>query len=79
VIVGISHGREIDSVITIADEHRHNVLRRSVASAFSAHTALDYEPHIDRTINELLMALSKESEDGILRPGRRLWIRVQQP
>jgi cytochrome P450 len=60
VIVGISHGREIDSVITIADEHRHNVLRRSVASAFSAHTALDYEPHIDRTINELLMALSKE-------------------
>jgi cytochrome P450 len=47
--------------VTIADEDRHNRLRRSVANAFTATTTLDYEPHIDRTIEELLKSLSKQS------------------
>lgn len=59
-MVGVSHGKEIDSVITIADENRHNRLRRSVANAFTANTTLDYEPHIDRTIEELLTSLDKQ-------------------
>jgi cytochrome P450 len=57
-MVGVSNGKEIDSVITIADENRHNRLRRSVTNAFTAATTLNYEPHIDRTIEELLTSLS---------------------
>lgn len=60
VIVGISQGKEVDSVVTIRDENRHNRLRRSVANAFTASAALDYEPHIDRTIEGLLQNLSKQ-------------------
>jgi len=54
------HG-DVDSVITLADEQRHNTLRRSIANAFTAKTTLDYEPHIDGTIQELLLALRRES------------------
>ncbi|GAB7333384.1 hypothetical protein MBLNU13_g04996t1 [Cladosporium sp. NU13] len=60
VQVGVSHGKEIDSLITIADENRHNRLRRSVANAFTPAMTLDYELHIDRTIEELLKALNKK-------------------
>jgi cytochrome P450 len=59
-MVGVSNGKEIDSVITIADENRHNRLRRSVANAFAAVTTLDYEPHIDRTIEELLKSMDNQ-------------------
>lgn len=53
------HG-DVDSLITLADEQRHNTLRRSIAGAFNAKTALDYEPHMDGTIEELLLALGRE-------------------
>ena len=53
------HG-DVDSLITLADEQRHNTLRRSIANAFTAKTTLDYEPHIDGTIEVLLTALRRE-------------------
>lgn len=50
----------MDSVVTIRNENRHNRLRRSVANAFTATATLDYEPHIDRTIEELLESLGRQ-------------------
>ena len=56
----MAHGKEVHSLITIRDEDRHNRLRRSVANAFTQSTTLDYERHIDRTIEELLKALNQK-------------------
>ena len=50
VIKGVTRHGDVDSVITLTDEQRHNTLRRSIANAFTAKTTLDYEPHIDGTI-----------------------------
>jgi len=61
VIKGVTRHGDVDSLLTLADEQRHNTLRRSIANAFTAKTTLDYEPHIDRTIEELLLALGRES------------------
>lgn len=60
VIKAVARHGDVDSLITLADEQRHNTLRRSIANAFTAKTTLDYEPHIDRTIEELLLALGRE-------------------
>lgn len=60
VMVGIANGKEIYSLVTIADENRHKLLRRSVAGAFSSNATLDYEPHIDRSIEDLLQVLGTD-------------------
>jgi cytochrome P450 len=60
VLKGVTRHGDVDSVITLTDEQRHNTLRRSIANAFTAKTTLDYEPHIDGTIDALLLALRRE-------------------
>ncbi|KAM0716115.1 hypothetical protein Q7P37_008629 [Cladosporium fusiforme] len=60
VIVGISNGKEVPSLVTIRDEDRHTALRRSVASAFTPNAVLEYESHIDQTIQELLDVLKRK-------------------
>jgi cytochrome P450 len=60
VIKGVTRHGDVDSLITLSDEQRHNTLRRSIANAFTAKTTLDYEPHIDGTIEVLLTALRRE-------------------
>ena len=61
MIKGVTRHGDVDSLITLSDEQRHNTLRRSIANAFTAKTTLDYEPHIDGTIEVLLTALRRES------------------
>ncbi|KAK3073217.1 hypothetical protein LTR53_005416 [Teratosphaeriaceae sp. CCFEE 6253] len=58
VLVGISNGKEIRSLVSTADEARHAALRRSVAGAFTATNTLDYEPWVDATIADLVAVLS---------------------
>ncbi|KAK5741900.1 hypothetical protein LTR17_003648 [Elasticomyces elasticus] len=59
VLVGISNGKEVASLVSTRDETRHGALRRSVASAFTPTGVLDYEPWIDESIVELLDVLSE--------------------
>jgi cytochrome P450 len=61
VLKGVARHGDVNSLITLTDEQRHNTLRRSIANAFTAKTTLDYEPHIDGTIEALLIALRRES------------------
>ncbi|KAK5112568.1 hypothetical protein LTR85_011260 [Meristemomyces frigidus] len=61
VLIGISNGKEVASLVSTADEQRHGALRRSVANAFTPTAVLDYEPAIDKTIAELLELLSRKS------------------
>lgn len=61
VLVGISNGKEVSSLVSTADETRHGALRRSVANAFTPTAVLDYETHVDQTLVELLELLSHKS------------------
>jgi cytochrome P450 len=58
VIIGISNGKEVGSVVSIRDEARHGALRRAVNGAFTPTGVLDYEYDIDKTIGELLKLLA---------------------
>ncbi|KAJ4396915.1 hypothetical protein N0V93_001137 [Gnomoniopsis smithogilvyi] len=57
VLIGISNGKEVPSLVSTSDEARHGALRRAVASAFSPNGVLEYEPFVDETISELLDVL----------------------
>ncbi|KAE9368399.1 cytochrome P450 [Stipitochalara longipes BDJ] len=59
VLVGISNGKEVKSLVSTADEAKHGALRRSVAKAFTPAATLDYEMHVDETIPELIQALER--------------------
>lgn len=63
VLVGISNGKEVPSLVSTSDEARHAALRRSVAGAFSPNGVLEYEPFVDETIGELLGVL-RAKKDG---------------
>ncbi|KAI1458106.1 cytochrome P450 [Annulohypoxylon moriforme] len=60
VLVGISNGKEVPSLVSTRDETRHGALRRSVANAFTPTASLEYEKWIDATIAELLDVVSKK-------------------
>lgn len=57
VLIGISNGKEVPSLVSTSDEVRHGALRRAVAGAFSPNGVLEYEPFVDETIIELLDVL----------------------
>jgi cytochrome P450 len=59
VLVGISNGKELPSLVSTRDETKHGELRRSVSKAFTPAGALNYESYIDQTIPELIEALSR--------------------
>ncbi|KUJ08910.1 cytochrome P450 [Mollisia scopiformis] len=59
VLVGISNGKEVASLVSTADEAKHGALRRSVSKAFTPAAVLDYEVYIDQTIPDLLQALER--------------------
>ncbi|KAE8451331.1 hypothetical protein EG329_003960 [Mollisiaceae sp. DMI_Dod_QoI] len=59
VLIGISNGKEVASLVSTADEAKHGALRRSVAKAFTPAGVLDYETYIDETIPHLLEALGR--------------------
>lgn len=59
MIVGISNGKEVPSLVSTSDELKHGTLRRSIAKAFSQVGALDYEFFVDQTIPDLVAALRK--------------------
>ena len=61
VLVGISNGKEVASLVSTADEAKHGELRRSVAKAFTPTGSLDYETHVDETIAELMDAIARHS------------------
>lgn len=57
VLIGISNGKEVPSLVSTSDEARHGALRRAVAGAFSPNGVLEYEPFVDETIVELIDVL----------------------
>ncbi|KAK3674138.1 hypothetical protein LTR78_005985 [Recurvomyces mirabilis] len=61
VLIGISNGKEVASLVSTNDEARHGALRRSVAGAFTQTNVMDYEPHVHESILELLELLSRKS------------------
>jgi len=65
VLVGISNGKEVPSLVSTKDETRHGQLRRSVASAFTIKGSQDYETFIDSTIPELLKAVRRSKRGKI--------------
>lgn len=60
MLVGIQDGKEVPSLVSTADEARHSLLRRAVASAFTITATLDYEKWVDATISELLDVLARK-------------------
>lgn len=60
MIVGIHNGKEVPSLVSIADEAKHIALRKSISPAFTPAGVLDYEVFIDQGIDELLKVLEKE-------------------
>lgn len=62
VIVGISNGKEVPSLVSMADEAKHGAMRRSIASAFTPAGVLDYEVHVDETLPELVDAMVARRE-----------------
>ncbi|KAI1390139.1 cytochrome P450 [Hypoxylon trugodes] len=61
VLAGIQNGKEVTSLLGTRDEARHNVMRRSVSSAFTPTASLDYEKWIDATVEDLFSIVSKKS------------------
>ena len=61
VLVGISKGKEVTSLVSTRDETRHGAMRRSIASAFTPAGVLAYEPYVDTTIRELVELLGRKS------------------
>ncbi|KAI1128035.1 cytochrome P450 [Nemania abortiva] len=61
VLLGYQNGKDVQSLVSTRDEKQHGALRRSVANAFTATAALDYEKWIDMTIEELLASVTKKS------------------
>lgn len=59
VLVGISNGKEVRSLVNTRDENVHTRLRRSVLRAFTAKSLQAYEAGIDLTIQDLLAALDR--------------------
>lgn len=57
MLIGISNGREVPSLVSTSDEARHGALRRAVAGAFSPNGVLEYEPFVNETIVELIDVL----------------------
>ncbi|KAI3341627.1 cytochrome P450 [Ustulina deusta] len=57
VLLGFRDGKDIETILSTRDEKQHGALRRSVANAFTATAALDYEKWFDITIGELLEAV----------------------
>jgi cytochrome P450 len=55
-LIGVSNGKEVYTVISAPDQ-LHAAIRRSVAGAFTPTAVLDYEKHIDQTIQKLLEEL----------------------
>ena len=69
VLVGISSGKEVPSLVSTQDEGRHGQLRRSVAGAFTVKGAEDYEAFVDSTIPDLLDALTRAEGGKFDLPG----------
>lgn len=61
VLVGISNGKEVPSLISTKDEGRHGQSRRSVAAAFSARGAQAYEGSVDLVIPGLIDFINRKS------------------
>ena len=69
VLVGISNGNEVPSLVSTRDETRHGQLRRSVASAFTVRGSDDYEVFVDSTIPDLLDAVRRSERGKFDLPG----------
>lgn len=59
VLVGISNGKEVPSLVSTRDETRHGQLRRSVASAFTARGAQAYERSVGAVIPDLFESIDR--------------------
>lgn len=62
VLLGISNGKEVPSLVSTSDEAKHAALRRAVAGAFSPTGVLGLEPFVDETIAELLGVFRAKAE-----------------
>ncbi|KAI0107028.1 cytochrome P450 [Nemania sp. FL0031] len=71
VLLGHKNGKDVQSLVSTRDEKQHGALRRSVANAFTATAALDYENWIDMTIEELLVSVAKKTTFDL--PSMILW------
>ena len=61
VLVGISNGKEVPSLVSTADEVKHGALRRSIAGAFTPNGVLPLEQCIDQTMRELRDILDQKT------------------
>jgi Cytochrome P450 len=68
-LVGISHGKEVPSLVSTRDETRREQLRRSVASAFTVRGSEDYGVFVDSTIPDLLDAMRRSKGGKFNLPG----------
>ena len=59
VIIGISNGKEVPSLVSTRDEHKHRALRSSVSSAFTPANVPDYEKSADDSLQELMRVLEE--------------------
>jgi cytochrome P450 len=62
VIMGISNGKDVESLVTIQDPVKHDRLRRSVAGAFSQTGVLELEDGMDETLSTLLEVVEIHKE-----------------
>jgi cytochrome P450 len=60
VVVGIHYGKEVPSLVSIAEEAKHIALRKSISLAFTPSGVLDYDVFVDQGIDELLNVLERE-------------------
>ena len=62
VLVGISNGKEVPSLVSTADESKHRALRRSIAGAFTPNGVLSLEPCMHQTMREFRDILGQNKE-----------------
>jgi hypothetical protein len=59
MLIGISNGKEVASLVSTAGEATHGALQRSITRAFTPTATLDYEICIGQKIPDLMEALER--------------------
>lgn len=67
----MKNGIAVPNLFSTTDKSWHSRLRRSVSNAFALSTLIDYEPLVNRTVQEFLRQINmrladKTADDGIL-------------
>jgi cytochrome P450 len=60
VLVGISQGKEIPSIVSTLNEAKHTAMKKGIGHAFTTNALLDYESYIDESAQELFHRFLKD-------------------